>query len=262
MTRRRSLIALLCALAAVLALPAGAAAQSIEAHGDPAAELPDDLITRPVLQDRWSSLQPGLGTDNERSGGLPETWCGDELAATFDDTVDQFSSPTGPQCKLVYAYASDQTDRFAQAADKLQASVLLLTRYMAGQSGGAKTVRFDLGTSCGPQYADIQKVALPNPKSYYVLSGAPNFTRLRGDIRAATGLDADPTSRRDVIVYADALRGTDGISGTGERWIVPGVADVPDASNPHNAGNLLSVAWGPDTTRAAPTRCRPRSCTR
>ena len=57
-------------------------------------------------------------------------------------------------------------------------------------------MRFDLGTSCGPQYADIQKVALPNPKSYYVLSGAPNFTRLRADIRAATGLDADPTVPR------------------------------------------------------------------
>ncbi|HEY6691534.1 MAG TPA: hypothetical protein VI006_01710 [Solirubrobacteraceae bacterium] len=176
MTRRRSLIALLCALAAVLAVPAGAAAQSIEAHGDPAAELPDDLITRPVLQDRWSSLQPGLGTDNERSGGLPETWCGDELAATSDDTVDQFSSPTGPQFKLVYAYASDQTDRFAQVADKLQASVSLLTRYMAGQSGGAKTVRFDLGTSCGPQYADIQTVALPSPRAT-TCSRAPPTSR-------------------------------------------------------------------------------------
>ena len=162
--------------------------------------------------------------------------------------MDQFASDTGPQFKLIYAYASDQPDRFAALQDKLQASVSLLTRYMAGQSGGAKTVRFDLGTSCGPEYVDIQTVALPNPQSYYIVSGAPNFTRLDADVRGVVG--QDPSSRRNLLVYADALRGTDGVSGSGQRYTIPGVADVPDASNPHNAGNLVSVAWG---TASLPT---------
>jgi hypothetical protein len=244
MTRPRSLIAVLCAIVALLGLPATAAAHAgLQAHGDPAAALPDSLITTPVLQDQWTSPTPGLSVDNERSGGLPEAWCGTET--TTDDTVDQLSSDTGPHFKLLYAYASDQPDRFVALADKLQASVSLLTRYMAGQSGGAKTVRFDLGTSCGPQYVDIQTVALPQPQSYYVVAGVPNFTRLNDDVRAAVALP--PGSRRNLLVYADALRGTDGVSGSAQRYTTLGVADAPGAGNPHNAGGLLAVAWGRTT---------------
>ena len=223
------------------ALPAGAFAQQISIESDPASELPEDLITRPVLQQQWASLPPGIGIDNERSGGLPETWCGVQTAT--DDTVDDVYADTDPAFKLVYAYASDQSDRFAALADKLQASVSLLTRYIAGQSDGAKTVRFDLGTNCGPQYVDIQTVALPQPKSYYVIAGVPNFTRLNDDVRAAVSLA--PGSRRNLLVYPDALRGTDGVAGTGMRYMTPGVADVPDATNPHNAGGMLAVAWAP-----------------
>ena len=241
MTRRRSSIALLCAFIALLALPAGAFAQAVSIESDPASELPDELITRPVLQEQFTSLPGGLGIDNERSGGLPETWCGIQTAT--DDTVDDVYPDTDPAFKLVYAYASDQSDRFAALADKLQASVSLLTRYMAGQSDGEKTVRFDLGTNCGPQYVDIQTVALPQPKSYYVVAGVPQFNRLNDDVRAAVPLA--PASQRNLLVYADALRGTDGVAGTGMRFTTPGVADVPDATNPHNAGQLLAVAWAP-----------------
>jgi hypothetical protein len=245
MSRRRSPIALLCALVALLALPAIALASgpapTVEAHGDPAAELPDVLVTRPVTEQSWTSLQPGIGVDNERSGGLPETWCGTET--TTDDTVDDIYLDTDQQFKLIYAYPSDQPDRFASLRDKLQASVSLMTRYMAGQSGGAKTIRFDLGTSCGPGYADIQTVALPQPTSYYVTAGSPDFSKLDADVRAAVALP--PGSRRNLLVYADALRGTDGIAGQAARYTTPGVGDVPDASNPHNDGGLLAVAWGP-----------------
>jgi hypothetical protein len=246
MTRGRSSIALLIALVALLAMPAGALAQAVSAHSDPVAELPDDLITRPVLQSQWGTLPPGIGIDNERSGGLPETFCG--IERTDDNTADAAPSPTDQQFKLIYAYASDQPDRFDALKNKLQASVSLLTRYLAGQSGGAKTIRFDLGTNCGPQYVDIQVVPLPSPQSYYVVSGVPQFNRLNDDVRAAANLP--PGSRRNLLVYADALRGTDGVGGTGMRYTTPGVADVPDASNPHNNGDLLSVVWGPTTVPA------------
>ena len=247
MALRRSSIPLLCALIALLAFPAGAFASSgtatAESHGDPASALPDVLLTRPATEQRWTALNPAIGIDNERSGGLSETWCGAETAS--DDTVDDVYLDTDQQFKLIYAYPSDQPDRFAALKDKLQASVSLMTRYMAGQSGGAKTVRFDLGTSCGPGYADIQTVALPQPTSYYVTGGSPDFSRLETDVRAAVALT--PGSRRNLLVYADALRGTDGISGQGERVTTLGVGDVPDATNPHNDGGLLAVAWGATT---------------
>jgi hypothetical protein len=67
MARPRSAITVLCAIIVLFGVPAAAAAQvpqlAIEAHGDPAAELPDELVTGPVLQERWTSLQPGLGID-------------------------------------------------------------------------------------------------------------------------------------------------------------------------------------------------------
>jgi hypothetical protein len=253
MTRRRSPIALLCALIALLALPAGASAHAGTAtveDGDPASQLPNLLLTRPVTESRWTSLQPGIGIDNERSGGLPETWCGTETAT--DDTVDDVYLDTDQQVKLVYAYPSDQPDRFDAIKDKVQASVSLMTRYMAGQSGGAKTVRFDLGTSCGPGNADIQTVALPQPTSYYVNGGSPDFTKLNNDVRAAVALA--PGSRRNLLVYADALRGTDGIAGQGMRYTAPGVGDVPHPTNSPSPGARPRC-------RPAPTPHRRRSCT-
>ena len=242
----RATILLLCAVFALLGLP-GAALAQVAADSDPAAALPDTLVTGPVTQGELSSM-PAVAIDDERSGGLPETWCG--TPTTSDDTIDDVAPADGPNFKLIYAYASDQPDRFAALADQLQASVSLLARYLAGQSGGAKTLRLDLGTSCGAEYADIQTVALPNPVTYYVSGGAPIFSRLAADVRAVVALP--PGSRRNLLVYADALRGTDGVAGSGERVISGG--DVPGAGNPHNAGGLLAVAWGPAAApQAAPT---------
>src|SRR3954453_10120719 len=55
--------------------------------------------------------------------------------------------------------AADGADRFAQRAtgmqtDAFQASSLLETSY-------GRAIRFDLGTSCGPQYLDISVVRMP-----------------------------------------------------------------------------------------------------
>ena len=43
-----------------------------------------------------------------------------------------------------------------------------MQRFLAAQSGGAKALRFDMGTSCGPQYVDLQIVHLSGPRSQYV----------------------------------------------------------------------------------------------
>jgi hypothetical protein len=122
-TMSRATILLLCALLALLGLPAAAAGSPrVGVDSDPAAALPDTLITGPVAQGELSSM-PVVGIDDERSGGLPEIWCG--VQTTTDDTADEVTPADGPNVKLVYAYASDQPDRFAALADKLQASVSL-----------------------------------------------------------------------------------------------------------------------------------------
>src|SRR5918992_2202778 len=202
-------------LVALLVLaPAQAGAHDVAVHGDPAAALPDTLITGPVAQAELSAVY------FERCGGLPGPWCGTE---TTDDTA---GGTDAPHFKVVYAYAADQPDRFAELADRLQASVSLLSRYVAGQAGGAKTLRFDMGTECGAEYADIETVALPQPLSHYVVGGAPQFARLAADVRAASPLP--PGSERNLLVYADALRGTNGVAGAGESV----VSDVPGAPPP------------------------------
>ena len=233
----RRLLPLLCTLFGLLCLPAAAVAQApgIAVESDPASALPERLITQPVAQEELA----GLTVELERSGGLPDTWCG--AARTDDDTLNEVAPAAGPNVKLVYAYAAGKANRFDDLDDKLQASVSLLSRYLAGQAGGAKTVRFDRGTNCGPQYADIQTVALPNPLAYYVDDGAPQFAALAADVRAAIDLTG---SQRNLLVYADGMRGTDGVAGAAERHNTPG-SDVAGAANPHNDGGLVSAVFGP-----------------
>ena len=48
------------------------------------------------------------------------------------------------------------------------------------QDGGTKALRIDMGTSCGPQYVDIQVVPLPGPRSTY----AGNFGAISDAVRA------------------------------------------------------------------------------
>jgi hypothetical protein len=38
---------------------------------------------------------------------------------------------------------------------------------MGAQSGGRRTPRLDMRTDCGPQYVDVQVVALPGPRASY-----------------------------------------------------------------------------------------------
>jgi hypothetical protein len=220
----RRVIGVLFAL--LVLAPAQAAAHGVSVHGDPAAALPDSLITRPVAQ---AELSGSVAVYLERFGGLPEAWCGTE---TTEDTP---GGTDDPHFKVVYAYAAGQPNRFADLDDKLQASVSLLSRYVAGQSGGAKTLRFDMGTGCGAQYADIETVALPEPLSYYVVGGAPQFARLAADVRAASPLP--PGSARNLLVYADALRGENGVAGAGETVL-------SDVAGPHDEGGRVAAAFG------------------
>jgi hypothetical protein len=87
---------------------------------------------------------------------VPSACCG-SLTGT-DDTVNEVDN--GPfRYHAVYMLAADSPNRFGQLAttlqsDAFQASALLETSY-------GRAIRFDIGTSCGPEYLDISVVRMP-----------------------------------------------------------------------------------------------------
>src|SRR3954469_15133916 len=170
------------------------------------------------------------------SAGLPSAWGGDET--TGDDTAHAATPPGQPQFKVVYAYAADRPDRFAGWKDALQANVAVIDRFLSAQDGGTKALRFDMGTRCGPQYVDIQVVALPGPRSTY----ADNFNAIAGAVNRALGPAAGP---RDAIVVADGLSGGSQEYGLGQT-IMAVSGEVFGAANIHNRGGLTSMLFTRD----------------
>ena len=206
-------------------------------HIDTPADLKGADITRTLAIAHLTSTSPPNLTRY-----APTTWCGSRLTA--DDSEFAAFPPTQRQIKVVYAYASGQQDRSAQWSQALQADVSNIEQYLAVQTGGARALRFDMGTECGPQYLDIQVVALPRVREYY-RDDPSNFSRLAHDVAAAVGSLSGP---RDVFVLADKL--TDD-----PVW---GIAQVIDddrggAGNESNAGGLTAIMWTNPSTQPDPS---------
>jgi hypothetical protein len=197
-----------------------------EFHLDPVGSAPDRMVTQSLAADTAPSAT-----------GLPTTWCGAER--TSDDTANAAGPANAARVKVIYAYAADQPNRFDQLKDKLQANVSLLSRYVAQQSGDRRTVRFDMGTHCGPEYVDIQTLALPRPRASYVPGSSPDFNTLAADVRAAVA--ASYPGRVNWMVYADDMR-AGGVAGTGELYW-GGNAETPGTSY-HDDGRLVGAVWG------------------
>ena len=222
-------------------------------HSDAVAAVPDEKVVGAVARAAWARVPDvAVGAADE---GLAETWCGDPVptlapgASSPDDVANRVFGNSTPQFKVIYAYAADQPSRFDQLAHRLQANVSLLSRFMAGQSGDTKTLRFDMGTSCGAGYADIQVIRLPRNLAAYA---GPDFDLLADDVRGIVA--GSQTGPRDWIVYADRMR-VNGVAGTGEFYYGP-IAEAPAATS-HDAGRLVSVVWGlpalPNSSYADPT---------
>jgi hypothetical protein len=172
------------------------------------------------------------------ASGLPGHWCGEpnSLSATVGG---------GPEFQLVYAYPADRPNRFSAVADALQADASAISRLVAWQSGWTKTVRFDMGTSCGPQFVAIAMVALPGPRSAYLdpSTGAPLFntvvSHLWGRLRPATG-------SRNLVVLADTLGGG-GLAGiAGHSY-----DERPGADNASNDSGKVAMVFSDDAPFAA-----------
>lgn len=215
----------------------------------PAAARPGHLDRSPLLQGTLAA--PSAGTVLERAplvhaadAASAPTWCGPEIHT--DDRRDAvFAKHT---VKLLYAYPAGRPDRFGYWAPILQANVGVMTRYMARESLGEKTVRFDLGTSCGPQYVDIQTLRLRRRTAAYMDGdGLPTVdvgSRLWREIRAATRGERG----HNYLVFVDGL-----------NQIAPGdplwawgmtdelIADSrPGQANRNNRPGRISAVFGPD----------------
>lgn len=212
--------------AACLALAAVAA--PAQAHRDARDDIREtDLAAAVRTAQEVAAAEPG--------DGLPLTWCGDQRST--DDVANAAFPASAAQFKVVYAHPLDQPSRFDGFKHALQANVALIGRFMSAQSGGLKAPRFDMGTSCGAQYVDIQHVTLPGPRTSYV----DNFSAVRTAVDAQ--LNPSPGGPRHTFVLADTLSPDPAgwWTGVASRWD----DDRPGAINSANDGGLFAVVWVP-----------------
>src|SRR5436190_680040 len=141
---------------------------------------------------------------------IPQTWCGTETSS--DDTAHEVDNGAF-RYHAIYMLASDAPDRFNSLAttmqnDAFQASALLETSY-------GRAIRFDLGTSCGPQYLDISVVRMPMTTAQLnaaARTGDGTFNAVTSALDAAGFTTIQPTDSmddaaartRNYIVWLDA----------------------------------------------------------
>ena len=169
-------------------------------------------------------------------GALPYEWCGE--ARTTDDLAHDALPASSPRFKLVYAHPADRPDRFDGWRNAIQGNVALIQRFLASQSGGAKAARIDMGTSCGPQFVDIQVVHLSGLRSQYV----DNFSAIVNEVEPRLGTASGP---RNVVILADTLNGIGYDYGLGEN-VLSSAGDRRGAGNVHNYGGFASVLFTRD----------------
>jgi hypothetical protein len=217
---------LLIAISALLLTAAPAAAHGVEGaitHLDTRAEL--------AFVDVAATAAAAAVPD-----ALPYEWCGE--ARTTDGTAHDALPASSPRFKLVYAHPADRPDRFDGWRNALQGNVALIQRFLASQSGGAKALRVDMGTSCGPQYVDLQVVHLSGPRSQYV----DNFSAIVREVEPRLGQSGGP---RNVVILADTLNGGGYDYGLGEN-VLGSAGDRRGSGNVHNYGGFASVLFSRD----------------
>lgn len=234
----------LALVAACIALLAGAAAAPGHAthtdHASAGGDLPVAAAPAPKAGPRATAAAASV------AAAAP--WCG--TARRTDDRRNA-TFGTEPTVKLVYAHPAGRPSRLRHFAAILQANAAVIARFVAEASGGRKTVRFDLGTRCGPQYADIQVVRLRHRASRY--RGDDGLPTVEGDAPLRSELRAATRRQRGqkLLVFADGLHP----AGPGELTVSGQTDDLPQDSTPGprnaaNRGGNLAVVFGPD--RALP----------
>jgi hypothetical protein len=150
------------------------------------------------------------------------------------------STSSGSKIKVIYAYAADQPDRFAQYADLMQTDAKAIAETVAAASGGAKTLRFDTGTDGGAGYVDIASVRLPQAAAFYQsLAPASRSAAVKSGIAS----NARVNGVAHYAVYADGLYASDSVAGIAEMY----PDERKSTSNLNNRDNLWAFVWGMGT---------------
>jgi hypothetical protein len=138
----------------------------------------------------------------------PQSWCGAEIG--YDDTTHELDNGDF-RYHGVYVVPADAPDRFSTFAPQLQADAFEASGLLERLYNRA--IRFDMGTSCGPQYLDISVVRLPETAAALgQLAGDPlaYMTALGRDLAAAGfpnvlgGSPANgPLLHRNLVIWVD-----------------------------------------------------------
>jgi len=210
--------------------------QIAQDNGEPVL-IHEHNYSRQQIQQVSETLFLGRIQGAGRSSGdaLASAWCG-----TPRSTDDNTNHPNnGYDIKIVYAYAADQPNNFASYANLIQQTASATDSIMAQSSGSSRAIRYDVGTDCGVQYADIQTVKLPHNLAYY--TGAADVgTAFFGDISQVLPTS---TSTRNYLVFADRLGlGANAVNLGGQGMIQSD--DRAGGNNLHNFGGRVAVLYG------------------
>lgn len=140
----------LAGLIVALVAAAPASAHRLRAPETPTLQKPS-LLRAPAPV----NLRAGQPAVRFRSD-VPTSWCDDTGLA--DGGGDRRTR--GKKIVVIYALPRDRDDRFDLMADKLQGAAAGAARYVAVESGGRKTLRFDMGNECGPDYVSFHRLRL------------------------------------------------------------------------------------------------------
>jgi hypothetical protein len=197
----RRLLASLCLLVLALALaPAWSPADAYV--GAPMTHGPDG---RGV--DRGPEVKGPDGRMLARQ--FPSSWCGPQSSS--DDTAHETDNG-GFKQHAVYMIPADGENRFAQFSNSIQTDAFQASALLEGSYGRA--IRFDMGTSCGPQYLDItvvraqhttaqlQSLAQSGTGTFTAVSAALDAAGLR-PIRPTDGVQQAAGLTRNYVVWLD-----------------------------------------------------------
>ncbi len=217
----------------------------VESHIDtdrelgPAANLLRVQRGRQALGLPGSKSEGALSTPASSAGWVSDSWCGTELSS--DDTAHAASASTAVM-KVIYARPAGSADRFGEFANVIQSQVKALSTLVYSASGDRKSIRFDLGTSCGAAYVDIQSIELPRAVSYYQgLTANGNPTRFDAIIDDVHATVPDTAQKRNYLIYADYMGGGS-FPAAGQAELYND--DRAGASNFANSGGLRAVVYG------------------
>ncbi len=170
--------------------------------------------------------------------GLPQSWCGTKSQS--DQTVNAVANDA-PKFKFYYVRASDTPDRFEAAANMLQKSISTIHSYLINVSAGKRTVSLDLGTTCGPLYADISALTLPGGLGDYLDSHDEiDVNATMNALESFTDSLSGPP--RHYIFLLDQFEFPDYISGIGQMAL----DDSPGAGNFNNMPGLVAYVATPE----------------